>query len=51
MRYRVHFEPVDYEGNRHDIESYIAIYPPSISKILPIDKDGFPIEQIKQQVE
>lgn len=50
MRYRLHFEPMDYEGKDSDeiIKKYFSdgVEPP-ISKILLIDEDGFVIESKK----
>ena len=52
MKYRIHFEPMDIEGTSpDDCEAYYITQrdcKPNISKILPIDKDGFIIEQPKQ---
>jgi len=47
MRYRVHFEPVDVEGlNPDQIPSYLSQHMDQINirKVVPIDKDGFPIQ-------
>jgi len=50
MKYRIYFEPIDMEGNspEHIKEifrwEHIAA---SILKVLPLDKDGFIIEQPK----
>lgn len=43
--YRIYFEPVDIEWNG-DPKDYIKKYTltPSVARILPIDKHGFPIK-------
>jgi len=50
VRYRLFFEPIDVEINTglynpHKIKDVLTIDDIHISKILPIDKDGFPIQQ------
>ena len=53
MKFRIWFEPMDIEINTGLVNLYDAIEKQkiresiSISKILPIDEDGFPIEQPK----
>lgn len=48
MRYRIHFEPIDVDGNvtPDQIPDYITnnVHQIHIRKIIPIDKDGFPVE-------
>ncbi len=49
MRYRVYFEPEDIEADNPDeawdmISSDLMDRHPTLRKILPIDKDGFPIK-------
>ena len=44
MRFRVHFEPEDIEcDNIEDIQSIVRQKYITIRKIVPIDKDGFPV--------
>ncbi len=55
MRYRVHFEPVEAENPHHVEEVLGIIYDAreeevTIRKIVPIDKDGFPINLEKQTI-
>lgn len=50
MRYRVYIEPMDIEcSERKDLELFARVHISkgtyTISRILPIDKDGFPIKQ------
>jgi hypothetical protein len=52
MKYRVHFEPEDVEANNpeqvpliiHKRKKYV-----SIRKVVPIDDEGFPIQNAKVQ--
>ena len=46
MKYRLHFEPMDFEAKdvQDAIKQFFLDVKPPISKILPIDKDGFVIE-------
>ena len=46
-KYRIYFEPHDVEDNSPDdvqIHYIMGHYKASISRIVPIDKDGFPID-------
>ena len=52
MRYRIHFEPMDFEdanSPQQAEEEYLwncgmkKIWP-EVRKVIPIDKDGFPIQ-------
>jgi len=44
--YRIYYEPTDIKAENMDrAQRLLKYYTPSISKIIVIDKDGFPIKK------
>ena len=45
MKYRIYFEPEDFEGELKDLLEFGNKMLAEISRILPVDKDGLPLRQ------